>query len=272
MGLVGAGLVPAATIGWRLVTESAQRVLVVIPTYDEVENLAPILARTRAAVPDADILVVDDNSPDGTGELADRLAAGDEQIHVLHRADKDGLGRAYLAGFDWALALGYEVVAEMDADGSHAPEQLPDLLRALGRGDLVIGSRYVLGGEVRGWAPWRLVLSKGGNRYARTMLRLPVQDATGGFRAFRASALRELNLGDISSAGYCFQVDVAWRAWRAGLDIIEVPIVFTERTRGRSKMSSSIVVEALVQVGWWGLHNRSRGARALAIAMRKEIS
>lgn len=253
-------------------TQSLGRILVIIPTYDEIENLESILARTRAANPTVDVLVVDDTSPDGTGELADRLAAEDAHIHVLHRAEKDGLGRAYLAGFDWGLSRGYAVLAEMDADGSHAPEQLPDLLDALGRADLVIGSRYVPGGEVRGWAAWRLTLSRGGNRYARTMLRLPVHDATGGFRAFRADVLRELQLADISSAGYCFQVDLTWRTWRAGYDIVEVPIAFTERVRGRSKMSSSIVGEALVRVGWWGLHNRSRGARALAIATRKERS
>ncbi len=253
-------------------TGSLDRVLVVIPTYDEIDNLESILTRTRAANPGVDILVVDDSSPDGTGELADRLAAQDEQIHVLHRAEKDGLGRAYLAGFAWGLAQGYHVLAEMDADGSHAPEQLPDLLTALAKADLVIGSRYVPGGDVRGWAAWRLLLSRGGNGYARAMLRLPVRDATGGFRAFRADILRQLHLDDISSAGYCFQVDMAWRTWRAGYDIVEVPISFTERVRGRSKMSSSIVGEALVRVGWWGLHNRSRGARALAIANRKERS
>ncbi|MBA3368982.1 MAG: polyprenol monophosphomannose synthase [Geodermatophilaceae bacterium] len=255
-------------------TGSLERILVVIPTFDEIENLESILARTRAANPAADILVVDDSSPDGTGQLADRLAAADEHINVLHRAEKSGLGPAYLAGFAWGLEREYDVLAEMDADGSHAPEQLPDLLSALAEAeaDLVIGSRYVPGGEVRGWAAWRLLLSRGGNRYTRTMLRLPVHDATGGFRAFRAEVLRELHLSDISSAGYCFQVDMTWRTWRAGYDIVEVPIAFTERTLGRSKMSSSIVGEALVRVGWWGLCNRSRGARARAIASRKERS
>jgi len=250
-------------------TDSLARVLVVIPTYDEIENLESIVARTRAANPTVDILVVDDNSPDGTGELADRLATQDKQLNVLHRAEKDGLGRAYLAGFDWGLTRRYDVLAQMDADGSHPPERLPAMLSALAGADLVIGSRYVPGGGVRGWAAWRLVLSRAGNRYSRTMLRLPVHDATAGYRAFRAEVLRELHLDDISSAGYCFQVDLTWRTWRAGYDIIEIPIVFTERVRGRSKMSSSIVGEALVQVGWWGVRHRSRGARARAIATRK---
>lgn len=253
-------------------TSSLERVLVIVPTYDEIDNLEPILARIRAANPTVDILVVDDASPDGTGELADRAAAEDEQVHVLHRAGKEGLGRAYLAGFDWGLARGYEVLVQMDADGSHPPEQLPDLLSALADADVVVGSRYVPGGEVRGWPARRLILSRGGNRYTRIMLRLPVHDATGGFRAFRSDLLRELKLNDISSAGYCFQVELAWRTWRAGYNIVEVPIVFTERVRGQSKMSSSIVREALVRVGWWGLRNRSRGARARAIETRRKTS
>lgn len=253
-------------------TPDQYRVLVIIPTYNEIENLESIVARTRSANPSVDILIVDDGSPDGTGQLADRLVASDDRVQVLHRTVKEGLGRAYRAGFDWGLRRDYGALVEMDADGSHAPEQIPDLLAALASADLVIGSRYVRGGRVSGWGRWRLILSRTGNRYARTMLRIPINDATGGFRVFKAEVLRGLLLEDISSAGYCFQVDLAWRTWRAGYDVAEVPINFTDRVRGRSKMSSSIVVEALVRVGWWGVRHRSRGARALAIATRKERS
>lgn len=246
------------------------RPIVVVPTYDEIDNLAAVLARTRAAVPDLDILVVDDGSPDGTGELADRIAAADPAVHVLHRTSKDGLGRAYLAGFGWALERGYDAIGEMDADGSHPPERLPALLASLARVDLVIGSRYVPGGRVRGW-PWRrLILSRGANAYTRIMLRLPITDATAGFRFYRAEVLRALRLDGVSSAGYCFQVDLAWRSWLAGFRIGEVPIVFTEREYGRSKMDSSIVGEALVRVGWWGISHRSRRTRARALARRRD--
>jgi dolichol-phosphate mannosyltransferase len=238
------------------------RVLVVVPTYNEKDNVEQIADRLRAAVPNAHLLVVDDNSPDGTGQIADRLAAADERVHVLHRSEKNGLGGAYIAGFAWAKDHGYDVVVEMDADGSHQPEQLPRLLAALERADLVLGSRWVAGGEVVNWPKSREVLSRGGNAYARTMLRLPLQDATGGYRAYRREVLDSLPLTDVASQGYCFQVDLAWRTWKAGWEVVEVPITFVERERGESKMSRAIVLEALWRVTWWGLRGgRGRGVR-----------
>jgi dolichol-phosphate mannosyltransferase len=232
-------------------------VLVVVPTYDEVDNLERILERLHDAVPEAHVLVVDDASPDGTGELADKLAAGDERVHVLHRTAKAGLGPAYVAGFRWARARGYDVLVEMDADGSHAPEQLPDLLAPLQAGaDLVLGSRYVPGGRVVDWPLHRLMLSRAGNAYTRWALRLPLRDATGGYRAVRGTLIDRLPFDDVASQGYCFQVDWAWRAVRGGARVVEVPITFAERTLGRSKMSGSIVAEALVRVTAWGLRDR----------------
>lgn len=236
-------------------------VLVVIPTYDEVDNIGPITARLRAAVPSARLLIVDDASPDGTGELADRLAADDPRVHVLHRAAKRGLGAAYVAGFAWATEHGFDVIVEMDADGSHAPEELPRLLAALADADLVLGSRWIGGGAVRNWPRSRLLLSRGGNAYARIALGLPLRDATGGYRAYRRRVLDAIPLGEVASAGYCFQVDLAWQAWLRGFRLVEVPITFTERVRGRSKMSRAIVVEALWRVTYWGLRSRLRGRR-----------
>jgi dolichol-phosphate mannosyltransferase len=238
-------------------------VLVVVPTYNERENLDPIVARVRAAVPEAHLLVADDGSPDGTGKVADELAAADTHVHVLHREAKQGLGAAYLAGFDWGLEHGYGVLVEMDADGSHQPEQLPALLDALAGADLVIGSRWVPGGTVRNWPRHREVLSRGANTYARVAMGTPVRDMTGGFRAFRASALRSLDLADVQSQGYCFQVDLAWRALRRGLRVVEVPITFVERERGSSKMSGAIVREALVNVTAWGLAHRAQQLSSL---------
>lgn len=239
-----------------------RRVLVCIPTYNERENLELIAARLRTAVPGADLLVIDDGSPDGTGALADHLAAADTQIHVLHRSSKEGLGAAYVAGFRWALAAGYDVVVEMDADGSHQPEQLPRLLAALepapnGRdADVVLGSRYVKGGEVVNWPKSRLLLSRGGNAYTRLMLGLPLRDATGGYRAYRADVLNTLPFDEVASQGYCFQVDLVWQSWLRGFNVVEVPITFIERERGESKMSRAIVVEALWRVTVWGLGSR----------------
>jgi dolichol-phosphate mannosyltransferase len=246
------------------------RLLVVIPTYDERDNIERIVSRLRAAVPAADVLVADDDSPDGTGELADRLAAEDGQVHVLHRPGKQGLGAAYLAGFTWGLDRGYDVLVEMDADGSHQPEQLPRLLAALVDADLVLGSRWVPGGEVVNWPLRRRFVSRGGTTYVRFALGLPIRDVTGGYRAFRASALREIDRADVVSQGYCFQIDLAWRAVRRGLTVTEVPITFVERERGQSKMSGSIVREALLRVTAWGIAHRTGQLRRLVRGRRSQ--
>jgi len=232
------------------------RVLVIVPTYNEANTVRKMVERVRTAVPPADVLVVDDNSPDGTGQIADRLAELDEHVHVLHRPAKAGLGAAYVAGFRWGLDRGHDVLVEMDADGSHQPEELPRLLAALEGADLVLGSRYVPGGRVVNWPRYREMLSRGGNVYTRLALGVPLRDATGGYRAFRADALRRLDLDDVTSQGYCFQVDLAWRAVRSGLRVVEVPITFVERAEGTSKMSSAIVLEALVRVTGWGVARR----------------
>ncbi|HWM40599.1 MAG TPA: polyprenol monophosphomannose synthase, partial [Streptomyces sp.] len=229
------------------------KVLVIIPTYNEADNIEPVTARVREAVPEAHILVADDNSPDGTGKVADELAAGDEHISVLHRKGKEGLGAAYLAGFRWGIEHGYGVLVEMDADGSHQPEELPRLLTALKGADLVLGSRWVPGGRVVNWPRSREVLSRGGSLYSRVLLDLPLRDITGGYRAFRSETLEGLGMDDVASQGYCFQVDLAHRAVRAGYHVVEVPITFVERERGDSKMSRSIATEALWRVTAWGV-------------------
>jgi dolichol-phosphate mannosyltransferase len=231
-------------------------VLVVVPTYDEADTLPVVLGRLRDAVPSADVLVVDDASPDGTGAVADAWADRDPHVHVLHRAGKAGLGAAYVAGFTWGLQRGYAVLVEMDADGSHPPEQLPRLLHALGWADLVIGSRYVPGGAVVDWPAHRLWLSRGGNLYTRLALGTPVRDCTAGFRAFRDETLQRIDYASVESQGYCFQVDTTRRAMRAGLRVAEVPITFTERSVGESKMSRQIVTEALWRVTQWGAADR----------------
>ena len=231
-------------------------VLVIVPTYNESENLELIASRLHAAVPTAHLLVVDDNSPDGTGKLADELSAVHDWAHVLHRSGKQGLGAAYMAGFGWAREHGYDVVVEMDADGSHAPEQLPRLLAALENADLVLGSRWVEGGEVVNWPKSRELLSRGGNLWTRLALGLPLKDATGGYRAYRRPLLDTVLARDVASQGYCFQVDLAWQIWRAGHRVVEVPISFVERERGESKMSRAIVFEALWRVTLWGVTSR----------------
>jgi dolichol-phosphate mannosyltransferase len=227
--------------------------LVIIPTYDESANLEWIVARILHAQPQLEVLVVDDASPDGTGDIADRLAADDARVHVLHRMAKEGLGAAYRAGFDWALKRDYDTLMEMDADGSHRPQDLAQILSASAAGaDLVLGSRWVPGGGVVNW-PWRRrLISRGGTLYARLMLGIHVKDATGGFRAFRRETLERLPLDDVASEGYCFQIDMTRRVLDAGMTVVEVPITFVERERGQSKMSSAIVREALWRVTVWG--------------------
>jgi dolichol-phosphate mannosyltransferase len=237
--------------------------VIVVPTYNEADNLSWIVARLRSAVPDLDVLVVDDASPDGTGTVADRLAADDPRVDVVHRTAKEGLGAAYLHGFAVALERGYRVIGEMDADGSHQPEQLPALIEALGEADLVIGSRWVTGGTVVNWPLHRRALSVGGNLYARMLLGVRVRDVTAGFRLFRRSTLEAIDLGSVASAGYCFQADLAWRTTRAGLRIVEVPIEFVERVRGESKMNRAVATESLRRITAWGLAERARQARGV---------
>jgi dolichol-phosphate mannosyltransferase len=227
-------------------------VWIVVPTYNERQNLEPLVAAIHAALeedaPDHAILVVDDNSPDGTGEVADRLAAADARVRVLHGSTKRGLGRAYLAGFRHALADGAELVIEMDADFSHDPGFLPEMIEAAREADLVLGSRYVPGGEVRNWGHVRRLVSRGGCVYASTVLGVDIRDLTGGFKCFRREVLQALDLDDVRSEGYAFQVELTYRALEAGFRVTEVPITFTERRRGESKMSRRIMVEAISMI------------------------
>ena len=238
--------------------DALDRVLVIIPTFNEAQNIESITNRLRRAVPAAHILVADDNSPDGTGAIADRLAASDDHVHVMHRKGKEGLGAAYLAGFHWGLDEGYGVLVQHDADGSHQPEQLPRLLDAIRDGaDMVKGSRWVKGGSIVNWPKSRQLISQGGSLWTRIWLGLPVKDATGGFNAFRASTLRGISLDEVASAGYCFQIDLVWRTLRNGYRVVEVPIEFVEREFGDSKMSRNIVVEALIRTTLWGVEYRA---------------
>ncbi len=231
--------------------------LIVAPTYDERDNLPRLVAAIHAAVPDAHVLVVDDASPDGTGALADELAAADDRVHVMHRAGKLGLGTAYLDGFRWGLQRGFALLCQMDADGSHQPRHLPAMLAAAEHADVVLGSRYVPGGGTRDWPRRRRWTSRGGNWYARTVLGLPYRDLTGGYKCFRREVLAALDLGAVRSVGYAFQIELTWLAARAGFRICEVPIVFPDRAAGRSKMSLGIAAEAMRNV----LALRLRGGR-----------
>lgn len=238
--------------------------VVILPTYDEAETLPGVVARLRAVVREADVLIVDDSSPDGTGALADAIALADPAVHVLHRSVKQGLGPAYLAGFSWALRHGYERIVQSDADGSHRPEDLPALLAASMDADLVIGSRWIPGGSAPGWAWRRLLLSRAGSCYAGVMLQLPQGDITGGYRVFRAATLERVVRGGLGSHGYCFQIEMLDRAVAEHSRVVEVPITFDVRGGGESKMSGRIVMEALAQVTAWGIsrriHRRSAGA------------
>jgi dolichol-phosphate mannosyltransferase len=239
------------------------RTLVIIPTYNERDNLPLIVGRLHTARPDVHVLIVDDGSPDGTGELADELALADpDRVHVMHRSSKAGLGAAYLAGFGWGLGRGYTVLVEMDADGSHAPEELYRLLDAVDAGaDLSIGSRYIEGGTVRNWPRHRKLLSKTANGYARVMLGVAIDDITAGYRAYRREVLEKIELSTVDSKGYCFQIEMSWRTVSAGFTVVEVPITFTERELGKSKMSGSNISEAIVKVAQWGIRGRVDHAR-----------
>ena len=228
----------------------SERALVVVPTYNEAVNLPQIVPQILAQNPRLDLLVVDDNSPDGTGNLADRMAAADTRVHVLHRPGKGGLGKAYLAGFRWALERDYELVFEMDADFSHDPKFLPEFLAAAENADLVIGSRYKTGVNVINWPISRLLLSLGANQYARWITGMPIMDSTGGFKCFRRRVLEAIDFDRVRSNGYSFQIEMSFRAWKKGFRLVEIPIVFTDRVEGQSKMNKRIVREAIWMV-WW---------------------
>jgi dolichol-phosphate mannosyltransferase len=261
--------VSGGTIGHRAPLPSTTvRVLVCTPTYVEAANIEEFLRRTRSAVPDADVLVLDDSSPDGTADLAEKLAAELGRIEVLRRPAKQGLGNAYRAGFAIGLARGYDVLVQIDADLSHDPATLPRLLDALDGADLVIGSRYVPGGSIPHWPAWRRALSRYGNLYTGFMLRTGVRDATAGFRAYRAEILERVSYAETRAKGYGFQIEMAYRVQRAGGRIAEVPITFTDRVRGHSKMSPAVMLEEMALVTWWGVRDRWRGRRGARPAGR----
>lgn len=243
-------------------------ILVVIPTYNESENITAIVDRVLVATPDVEVLIVDDGSPDGTGDLADAMSEADARIHVLHRAGKGGLGAAYLAGFDWAKQHAFDFVVELDADGSHPPEVLPQMISAIvdrpdGVGG-VIGSRWVPGGGVVNWPASRQLISRGGSLYARLMLGISVKDVTAGYRVYPVAVLDELGLEDLDSKGYCFQIDMTRRIAAKGLQLVEVPIQFRERELGESKMSTGIVIEAMWRVTVWGAQRLTSSLRGHA--------
>jgi dolichol-phosphate mannosyltransferase len=237
------------------------KALVVVPTYNEAESVGEVLDRVLAADPRVDVLVVDDGSPDGTAKLVLAKGEGEPRVQLLERSGKQGLGAAYRAGFAWGLERGYDAMVEMDADLSHPPDRLPALLDGLAEADLVIGSRYVPGGRTVNWSRLREAISRGGNTYVRLALGIPVRDATAGYRAYRREVLEALPVGVVRSNGYCFQIEMAHKAWQEGFRVVEVPITFTERASGVSKMSNRIVAEALLRVAQWALTGGRRRAR-----------
>ncbi len=237
--------------------QSSPSLVMVVPTFNEAANLPRLIAGIHEHVPQAHVLVVDDNSPDGTGAQADSIAASDDRVSVLHRTVKEGLGRAYLAGFALALERGYDLIGEMDADLSHQPRQLPLLVDAIDGADLVIGARWIPGGSVKNWPLSRELLSRGGNLYIRMLLGVPLRDATAGFRLFRRTTLEAINIENVTSTGYVFQADLAFRVLQAGLKVIEVPIEFVERERGESKMTANVASESLKRITVWGLQQRA---------------
>jgi dolichol-phosphate mannosyltransferase len=237
---------------------SESTTLVIIPTFNEAENISSITSRLRVSVPEADVLIVDDSSPDGTGDIADSIAGQDPHVHVLHRTEKTGLGTAYVAGFQWGLDDGYEVLVQMDADGSHQPEELPGLLEALSCADMVKGSRYIPGGQMKDW-PWlRQLVSRAGGLWIRLLLGIECRDITGGFNAFHAQTLRTI-LPHLSSQGYNIQTDLTWNVISAGMTVRETPITFINRQHGKSKMNLKIGIESLIKTTRWGLKHRFRG-------------
>ncbi|MGA0078445.1 MAG: polyprenol monophosphomannose synthase [Candidatus Nanopelagicales bacterium] len=231
----------------------SSKTLIIIPTYQESENIISILERVQAANPEANVLVVDDSSPDGTGQIVERLMKSNSKIRLLTNSVKGGLGKAYVKGFKWGLSKDFDIFVEMDADGSHAPEQLPSILKNLDECDVSLGSRWVPGGRIENWPISRQILSKGGNLYTRLMLGFKIKDATGGYRASKREVLETIDLDSIESQGYCFQVDMVRRSLAFGFKVCETPIVFTEREAGNSKMSRQIVIEAFTRIGFWGL-------------------
>ena len=233
---------------------SHPRTVICLPTYNEAENLPLMVAAIHEVVPAVDILVIDDNSPDGTGKLADEISAADERVHVMHRTAKEGLGRAYIAGFKWALERDYELIFEMDCDFSHQPKYLPDFIAKAAENDLVIGCRYTAGGGTTDWSASRKMISRGGNVYAQTILWLPYKDLTGGFKCFNRRVLEALPLDEIFGGGYVFQIELTYRTVKLGFSVGEVPIIFPDRTRGESKMDKAIVWEAIQNV--WKLRFR----------------